>query len=69
MRLSRLLFRINLGIATSLGISWLYFYWFTLTTDITDMIPAMTANYIIFGSNFLFASSLVSLPISFRYRK
>ena len=69
MKLFKLLFRINLGIAISLGIGWLYFYWFTLTTDITGMMPAMSANYIIFGSNLLFASSLVSLPISFRYRK
>lgn len=69
MKLSRLLFKINLVIAVSLGLGWLYFYWFTLTTDVAGIIPAMTANYVIFGSNFLFIFSLISLPISYRHSK
>jgi len=69
MNLSKLFFRINLGVVIFLAVGWFYFYWFTLTTDVFSMIRAMSANYIIFGLNLIFASSLILLPISYRNRK
>jgi len=69
MKKSKLFFGMNLGVVIFLGIGWFYFYWFTLTDDITRMPGAMTANSIIAGLNLLFASSLILLPISYRKRK
>lgn len=58
--ISKLLYRINLGLVLFLGIGWFLFYWFTLTEDITKMPRAMTLNHVIFGLNVLFVTSLVA---------
>ena len=68
MKLSKLLYLINLGIVIFLGSGWFFFYWFTLTTDLSNMLHAMTMNYTIAGLNLTFAISLILLPISFKKR-
>ncbi len=69
MKISKLLYRINLGLVLFLGTGWFYFYWLILTKNIERMFYAMTINSTIFGLNLLFVSSLILLPISYRRRK
>lgn len=69
MKLSKLLYRINLGVVIFLGIGWFYFYSLILTKNIEKMPYAMTINPVIFGLNLMFAASLILLPISYRKRK
>lgn len=69
MKSSRILFRINLGLAVFLGLGWAYFYSFILADDVFRMPRAMTANLAIAGLNLIFFTSLALIPLTYRLQK
>jgi len=69
MKISKILFYINLGSAMFLGIGWVYFYSFIILDDISRVPQALIANVVIAGLNTLFFISLVLLPFTYRHKK